>query len=65
MIRALGRIGWYRDHQVGSHVALRHQDISGKKLIIPVHPGQPLKPKVLQQILREAGLTPEDLRDLL
>ena len=65
LIRALGRIGWYRDHQVGSHVALRHQGISGKTLIIPVHPGQPLKPKILQRILKEVGLTADGLHDLL
>ena len=65
LIRALVRTGWYQDHQVGSHVTLRHREMPGKKVVVPVHPGQPLKPKVLQRILREAGLTTEQLRDLL
>ncbi len=65
LIRALNRAGWYPDHQVGSHVTLRHREMPGKKLVVPVPPGQPLKPKVLHRILREAGLTIEQLRALL
>ncbi len=65
LIRALGRAGWYRDHQVGSHVTLRHNAKPGKKLVVPVHPGHPLKPKTLQRILREAELTVEQLLELL
>ncbi|MFQ5847593.1 MAG: type II toxin-antitoxin system HicA family toxin [Candidatus Methylomirabilales bacterium] len=65
LIRGLNRAGWYQDHQVGSHVTLRRREIPGKKLVVPVHPGRPLKPKVLHRILREAGLTIEQLRDLL
>lgn len=65
LIRALGRAGWYEDHQVGSHVTLRHREMPGKKVVVPVHRGRPLKPKVLHRILREVGLTVEQLRDLL
>ncbi len=65
LIRALGRAGWYRDHQVGSHVTLRHQEKPGKKLVVPVHPGRPLKPEVFQRILKEAELTVERLQELL
>ena len=65
LVRALARIGWYRDHQVGSHATLRHHENPGKKVVIPIHPGRPLKPKVLQRILHEAGLTVDRLKDLL
>jgi len=65
LVRALGRLGWYEDHQTGSHVALRHPEQPGRKVVIPVHPGRPLKPGTLHRILREAGLTVEALRDLL
>ncbi|MBI5378716.1 MAG: type II toxin-antitoxin system HicA family toxin [Nitrospirae bacterium] len=65
LLRALSRAGWYQDHQVGSHVTLRHPELPGKKVVVSVHPGRPLKPKVLQRILREAGLTVEELRGLL
>jgi predicted RNA binding protein YcfA (HicA-like mRNA interferase family) len=59
------RAGWYRDHQVGSHVTLRHQGNPGKKVVIPVHQGRSLKPKVLQRILHEAEVTVDRLKDLL
>lgn len=65
LIRALGRNGWYVDHQVGSHVTLRHPQRSGARLVVPVHTGKPLKPKVLSRIVREAGLTVEELVQLL
>ena len=65
LVRALGRAGWYRDHQVGSHVTLRHLEHPGKKLVVPVHPGRPLKPKVLQRILKDAELTVEQVQGLL
>ena len=65
LVRALARAGWYPDHQVGSHVTLRHNQKPGKKVVVPIHPGRALKPKVLQRILREADLTSEGLRELL
>lgn len=65
LIRALGRIGWYVDHQVGSHATLRNSALQEKKLVVPVHPGRPLKPKTLQRIIKEAGVTVEQLRELL
>ena len=37
----------------------------GLKLVVPVHTGRPLKPKVLSRILKEAGLTVEELLQLL
>ncbi|MBI2544387.1 MAG: type II toxin-antitoxin system HicA family toxin [Candidatus Rokubacteria bacterium] len=50
---------------MGSHVTLRHPEQPGKKVVVPVHPGRPLKPKVLQRILKEAELTVDQLRELL
>ncbi|MBI3081085.1 MAG: type II toxin-antitoxin system HicA family toxin [candidate division NC10 bacterium] len=65
LVRALGRAGFYVDHQVGSHVTLRHRDRPALKVVVPVHTGRPLKPKVLHRILATVGLNPEDLRELL
>jgi predicted RNA binding protein YcfA (HicA-like mRNA interferase family) len=56
---------WYRDHQVGSHLTLRHSTKPGVKVVIPMHPSRPLKTKTLQRILREAAVSVDDLRDLL
>lgn len=65
LIRALSKAGWYVDHQVGSHVTLRNLTRPGLKLVVPVHAGRPLKPKVLGRILKEAGLTMEELLRLI
>ncbi|MGH7364160.1 MAG: type II toxin-antitoxin system HicA family toxin [Candidatus Methylomirabilales bacterium] len=65
LVRALGRIGFTVDHQVGSHVTLRHRDRPALKVVVPVHPGRPLKPKVLHRILATVGVSPESLRALL
>jgi len=64
-IRALRKVGWYRDHQVGSHATLRNQDKPGKKLVVPVHPGRALKPGLLGRLLSEAEISADQLRDLL
>ena len=65
LIRGLGKTGWYVDHQVGSHATLRNTQRPGVKVVVPVHPGKPLKPKVLSRILKEVGLTTEELLNLL
>ncbi len=64
LLRALTRAGWYRSHQAGSHLTLRHPDRAGK-VVIPMHSGDTLAPKTLQSILDQAGMTAERLRELL
>ena len=63
-IRALQRAGFAFFHQAGSHVTLRHSG-SGRKITVPVHGGEDLRPGTLRGILREAGLTVEGFRELL
>ena len=65
LMRALLRAGWYKYHQVGSHVFLRHPDRSGMRVTVPVHPGETIKPKTLESILDQAGLSVDEFRDLL
>lgn len=65
VVRALKRAGFYIDHQVGSHVTLRHESTPSLKVIVPVHKGKELAPKTLQSILKSAGIDPDELRDLL
>jgi len=64
VLRALRRDGWHETAQVGSHLALRHDTRPGK-VTVPVHAGDILAPKTLQSILNQAGLTVDDLRNLL
>jgi len=48
----------------GSHVILGHQSGSGR-LVIPVHPGKTMKVGTLSGILEDAGLSGDDLKELL
>jgi len=64
VVRALGRAGWYRDHQRGAHVYLRHPERHGL-VTVPVHQGETIKPKTLASILEQAGLSVQEFRRLL
>jgi predicted RNA binding protein YcfA (HicA-like mRNA interferase family) len=65
VIRALRQVGWYPYHQHGSHVYLRNPNYPDKRVTIPVHSGEIIKPKTLQSILKQAGLSVTDFRELL
>ncbi len=65
VIRALRGAGWYPDHQRGSHVYLKHSDHPGKRVTVAVHSGETIKPKTLQTILKQAGLSLEEFQELL
>ena len=64
LLRALRRAGWFDHHKRGSHVYLRHPDRRGQ-LTVPVHRGRDLLPKTLASILDQAGMTADELRELL
>ena len=61
--KAVERAGFLATRQSGSHVILRNSE--GKRVTLPMHAGQTLLPKLVRAILRDAGLTADDLRDLL
>jgi predicted RNA binding protein YcfA (HicA-like mRNA interferase family) len=63
-LRALQRDGWQPVRQNGSHVHLRHATKRGR-VTVPRHAGVTLKPKTLETILEQAGLTLDELRQLL
>jgi predicted RNA binding protein YcfA (HicA-like mRNA interferase family) len=64
LIRALERAGFFVHHIRGSHHYLRHPDRPSLLITVPVHT-RDLKRGTLRTILRQAGLTPDDLRSLL
>jgi predicted RNA binding protein YcfA (HicA-like mRNA interferase family) len=64
LLRALERAGWRRVVQVGSHVQLRRPDGTGR-VTIPVHAGKTVKQGTLNSILKQAGLTRDELANLL
>lgn len=61
LVRALERAGFVRVSQRGSHVKMRHPD--GRTAIVPMH--REVAPGTLRSILRQAGLTVDELLALL
>ena len=64
LLRAMRRDGWVETHQEGSHIQLRHPTKPGR-VTIAYHRGDILNPKTLARALLQAGLTVDELRDLL
>ena len=62
LVRALERVGWRVDRTRGSHALLEHPE-HDRPLIIPLH--RELKRGTLGGILRDARLSPDELRKLL
>ncbi|MBI3979862.1 MAG: type II toxin-antitoxin system HicA family toxin [Chloroflexi bacterium] len=64
LLRALHRDGWVVARQRGSHLQLKHANRQGL-VTVPRHTGAILGPKLLRAVLDQAGMTADDLRDLL
>jgi len=60
--KALERIGFVCTRQRGSHMVLRRDD-PAERIVVPAH--KRIRPGTLRQILKDAGLTIEQLRALL
>ena len=65
VVRALKRAGFAVDRIVGSHHILVYPDDATRTVTVPVHSGRDLKPGTLRAIIRQAGLSVEQFRDLL
>lgn len=63
LVRALGKLGYRLDRQRGSHMILRHERPPHRRLVVPDH--DPIARGTLRAIIREAGLTVEELIELL
>lgn len=61
--RALERTGFCRVRQKGSHATYKHSD--GRRVTIPIHPAKTVPKATLRAILRDAGLSVDDLLQLL
>ena len=62
LVRALHRAGFQLKRKSGSHAIYKHDD--GRFANVPMHPGD-LKRGTLKAILEAAGLSVEELQDLL
>lgn len=63
LIRVLQRDGWFFIRQHGSHRIFAHPTKPGT-ISVPMHTGKMLRLGTLSQILKAAGLTPDDVREL-
>jgi len=63
LVKAFARIGYLKDHQRGSHIVLRQESPPFRRLTIPDH--QEIAKGTLRAIMREAGLSTEELLGLL
>src|SRR5438105_3246207 len=63
-LRALRAAGWQEVRRRGSHVILHHASRPGR-VTVPVHAGVILKPKTLLSILEQAGVSVEEVVNLL
>jgi predicted RNA binding protein YcfA (HicA-like mRNA interferase family) len=57
------RAGFSLARQSGSHMI--YKNASGKRVTVPFHAQKTLHPKLLKSILRDADISPDDLKNLL
>jgi predicted RNA binding protein YcfA (HicA-like mRNA interferase family) len=63
VVAALSKIGYRLDRQKGSHMVLRQDAAPHRRRASPDH--REIAKGTLRAIIREAGLTVEEFRDLL
>jgi len=63
ILRALGKIGFLKIRQKGSHVIMRHPD--GRMTVVPIHRGENIGPGLLLEIIKDTKLSKEEFLDLL
>jgi predicted RNA binding protein YcfA (HicA-like mRNA interferase family) len=61
-IKKLERAGYAIVRQKGSHVRMRSERAEAKPVTVPIH--NEIKPGLLLQILKDAGLTMEQFNEL-
>ena len=63
VVKALDKIGYILDRQRGSHMILRQQTQPHRRLTVPDH--TEVAKGTLRAIIRQAGLTVEEFKNLL
>jgi len=63
VVKALSKIGYYVDHQKGSHIILYNDTPGFQRISVPDHKN--VRVGLLRQIIRDAGLTVERFIGLL
>jgi predicted RNA binding protein YcfA (HicA-like mRNA interferase family) len=63
LLRALEKLGFTTARTAGSHRFLKHSD--GRTMLFSFHARETVGPRMLSRILKDAGVTIEDLREEL
>lgn len=63
VVRALIRLGFYVDHQKGSHIVLKDETTKTKTIVVPNHPE--IDRKTLKSILKQAEIDLDTLLEVL
>lgn len=58
LLKILQKLGFYKHHQVGSHVQLKHPD--GRRTTIPYHPTQEIRRGTLKAIIDDLDMSVEE-----
>ena len=58
LLVTLKKLGFYKHHQVGSHVQLKHAD--GRRVTIPYHPSREIRKGTLKAIIDDLDITIEE-----
>ena len=59
----LRKMGYLIDHQTGSHIVLRQEGAPHRRLTVPDH--KEIAKGTLRSIIREAGLSVDEFKELL
>ena len=62
LCKVLPKIGYFIDHQTGSHIILRHKNPPYRRLTVPEH--KEIAKGTLRAIIRQAGLTLDEFKNL-
>jgi len=63
VVKILEALGFECIRQSGSHATFRHPD--GRWTIVSIHPSKTIPRGTLRKIIRDAGLTVEEFKELL
>ena len=63
LCKILRKMGYRTDHRTGSHVILRHENPPHRRLTVPAH--KEIAKGTLRAVIRQAGLTVDEFRELL
>lgn len=63
LLKVLIKLGFYKHHQAGSHVQLKHSD--GRRTTVPNHPSHEIRPGTLKAILDDIEISTEEFISIL